>query len=86
MTKRDAYQQGKDIAEAINYDGDFTGKELSSEDNFREAFWEIVENRKQYADDISYDLKTDAQWEAYEEGLARGLDIICKARFGGRKS
>jgi hypothetical protein len=80
MTKKDAYQLGRDEAEEINCCGDFEAGELSSADRFLAAFWEIAENRKQYSDSCTYDFRREAEWEGYEDGLSDGANRAVKAR------
>jgi hypothetical protein len=80
MTKKEAYAIGLEVAEEINANGDFTPKELASEDAFAQAFYEIAENRQQYAGDVTEDFRRDSEWEGYEEGLAAGLAKIVRRR------
>lgn len=87
MTKKDAYAIGLDVADEINANGDFDEKELASEDAFAQAFYEIAENRQQYAGDVTEDFRRDSEWEGYEEGLAAGLaKIVRKRKFATNPS
>jgi hypothetical protein len=81
MTKKEAILLGKEIGDEILNYGDFTFEELKNEDSLGDAFWEIVENRKQYAGDCTEDFRRDSEWEGYEEGLIISLDRYCKKNF-----
>lgn len=81
MTKKEARKWGKSMGEEILADGDFTEGERSDEDSFSEAFWEIADNRKQYAGEITEDFRRDSEWEGYEEGLSIALSAYCRKYF-----
>jgi hypothetical protein len=81
MTKKEAILLGKDVADEIIAYGDFTEEEKENEESFRSAFYEIAENRKQYAGDCTEDFRRENDWEGYEEGLMIALDRYCKKNF-----
>jgi len=81
MTKKDAYKEGLSVADEIVCYGEFTPQEMASEEKYLEACYEIAENRKQYAGDITYDFKRDSEWEGYEDGITAGLQKAARRLF-----
>jgi hypothetical protein len=82
MTKKDAIRAGRDVAFEIATYGEFTDKEMESRESYLEACYEISENRKQYAGDVTEDFRRDSEWEGYEEGLNIGLSKEANILFG----
>ncbi len=81
MTKREAYRIGQDVGCEIVLYGDFTAEEKADREKFLAACWECAENRKQYADDVTYDFRRDAEWEGYEAGVTAGVLAEAKRLF-----
>ena len=73
MTKKNAIKCGEDVGWEIIAYGDFTEEEKEDDDAFRQAFYEIAENRKQYAGEVTEGFRRDAEWEGYEQGLEKAL-------------
>ncbi len=87
MTKKDAYELGVQSAtEAIEY-GDFSAEEKEDEDSFREAFWEIEENKQQYDDytemasEFNKSRNSEALWEEFGRGEPDTLDQYVEENF-----
>ncbi len=78
MTKRDAFNAGREIGREIVTFGDFTEKELATWQSFMEACNEISENRKQYAGEPCEDFRRDSEWEGYEDGLTAAFSAEAK--------
>jgi hypothetical protein len=76
VNKREAYQLGVESGEETGEYGDFTPKELSSEDAFMQACYEICDNKRQYADhpgeDFNREPNSESLWDAFEAGEAAG--------------
>lgn len=81
MKRSEAKKLGQAVGREILTFGDFTPAERADEYKFRQAFYEIVENRKQYAGDVTEELKTDEEWDAFEEGLNIALERYCKKHY-----
>ena len=86
MNTKQAYEEGqykgKDICSNID-----TLLGSMGEDNFISEAYDILENHKQFSGDITYELKSDAQWEAFEKGFEIQVKKEVKARYGkGRKA
>jgi hypothetical protein len=81
MTKREARKLGRETGLEILTYGDFTREEKENADNFSEAYWEIAENRKQYAGDTTEDFRHESEWEGYEDGLGLALSDYIKKNY-----
>lgn len=80
MTKKQAKECGIEVGYEILAYGDFTEEEKAEEDSFVSAFWEIVDNRKQYAGEITEDFRRESEWDGYEEGLNKALTGFLKGK------
>ena len=80
MNAKQAYSYGIDSGYDAGIYGDFTAEELSNKDNFLAACAEICDNKRQYADSVTYDLRGDTQWEAFEHGERVGASRVWRER------
>lgn len=84
MNKRQAKELGIESGYESGMYGDFTPEELADEDAFMQAGAEILENKRQYADDPTYEIaqepNADSLFDAYEEGESIGLLRAWKKR------
>lgn len=80
MNAKQAYSYGFDSGFEAGIFGDFTADELSSKDNFLAACAEICDNKRQFADSMTYELRGDAQWEAFEHGERVGASRAWRER------
>lgn len=83
MNARDAYNAGKDQGYSAVIYGEFP-EGMDREEIASEA-WEIEQNARQYADHPSYDIRSDAAWEAYDRGVGVGIKQGISARFGAKR-
>lgn len=83
MNAREAYEAGKDQGYSAVIYGEFP-KGMDREEIASEA-WEIEENARQYADHPTYDIHSDAAWEAYDRGVNVGIKQGIAARFGAKR-
>ena len=81
MNKLEAYLLGKAKAKEIANDGEFTPEELANEDAFIWACHEIESNHRQYAGNITEELKTEAQWDRFDEGFRIQIEREARKRI-----
>lgn len=48
--------------------------DVQDDEDRAEAAAEAESNARQYADHPTYELRSDAEWEAYEDGVSAGID------------
>jgi hypothetical protein len=77
MTKQEAWQEGFDVGYESGIYGEF--EPGVSEDEFISECYEIEDNKRQYspfeftASEINKGRNPEGQWEAYDEGVRRGI-------------
>lgn len=87
MTKQQAKLYGQSVASDILRYGDFTTEEKNDANLFNEAFYEIADNRTQYAEfsifaaEVNKSKKADILWDSYDAGLSEILDKYLEKMF-----
>ena len=84
MNAREAYAAGTHQGFSAVIYGEFE-KGMNRDEIEGEAF-EAEANSRQFADHPSYEIKTDAAWEAYDRGVSVGIKQGYAARFGKKRA
>ena len=79
---KEAYSLGREAG----YSAAVDMEEKGSGETWEEAAYESEDNARQYAGHYSEDLRTDAEWDAYERGVVKGITKGIKARLAGKAS
>lgn len=77
MNKDQAYRLGVASGYEAGIYGDLTAEELSDEEAFLEAAAEICDNKRQYADSLTYDFagqpNSEDLFDAFDKGETVGI-------------
>ena len=84
MNAREAYAAGKHQGFSAVIYGEY-GPDMDRDEIMSEAF-EVESNSRQYADHPSYDIRSDAAWEAYGRGVSVGIKQGYASRFGKKRA
>jgi len=79
MNKRDAYKSGIESGYEAGQYGEFSLNELCDEESFAAACGEICENKRQFADSVTYDManepNSESLFDAFDAGESRGISL-----------
>lgn len=84
MNAKQAYEAGKHQGFSAVIYGEY-GPDMDRDEIMGEAY-EVEQNSRQYADHPSYDIRSDAAWEAYDRGVSVGIKQGYASRFGKKRA